>query len=317
MTMRASVLATLLVCGCFAPSAPTGAPCDTDEQCPSAQRCVIGTCQRTGGGSPDGPSDDGPTVDGPPNDVDADGILNTADNCPAMGNMDQHDEDADGLGDVCDNCPHLANATQVNGDGDAVGDACDPRPGMPDTIARFISFHTIPNDVSTPLGSWTITNDTYRNASNYNDAEFIVTGSRDKVVIEVAGAVESVQGESWIVISAGENGSPSKFYDCGYLDFPGGGGNPAEYYNNLIEYYDGNNFSLRSSNMHPQRLAGAFTIRMSADSVANQTRCMTVDARQTANTQDSQANNLQPGTVGVKTYGAIFSLRYMIIFGQL
>ena len=42
--MRASVLVTLLVSGCFAPSPPTGAPCDTDEQCPSSQRCVAGSC---------------------------------------------------------------------------------------------------------------------------------------------------------------------------------------------------------------------------------------------------------------------------------
>ena len=56
---------------------------------------------------------------------------------------------------------------------------------------------------------------------------------------------------------------------------------------------------------------------MSADSVANQVRCMTVDARQTANTQDSQASGQLPGVVGVKTYGVNFSIRYMIIFGQL
>jgi Thrombospondin type 3 repeat len=313
--MRASVLVTLLVAGCFAPSPPSGAPCDTDEQCPSSQRCIVGACQKSGGGNT--PDADGST-DGPPNDVDNDGILNTADNCPSMGNMDQHDEDADGLGDVCDGCPHLANADQLDGDSDGVGDACDPRPATAgDTIARFISFHVIPADVSTPLGSWTVANDVYRNASNFNDAEFTVTGTRDKIVVEIAGTVEQVQGETWLVISAGEYGNPSKFYSCGYIDFPAMGNNPAEYFNNVIEYYNGTDFSLRASNTHPQRLAGAFTIRMAADSIANQVRCTTIDARQTANTQDSQANNLQQGYVGVKSYGATFTVRYMIIFAQL
>jgi hypothetical protein len=317
--MRASVLVTLLVSGCFAPSPPSGAPCDTDEQCPSSQRCIVGVCQKGGGGGgPDAADGDGGTTDGPPNDVDNDGILNTADNCPSLGNMDQHDEDADGLGDVCDNCPHLTNANQANGDADGVGDACDPRPTTAgDTIARFLSFHVIPTDVSTPLGSWTVANDLYRNASNFNDAEFTVAGTRDKIVVEIAGTVEQVQGESWLVVSAGEYGMPSKFYNCGYLDYPAMGGDPADFYNNLIEYYDGDVFDLRASNKHPQRLAGAFTIRMAADSVANQVRCTTIDARQTANTQDGQANNLQPGYVGVKTYGATFALRYMIIFAQL
>lgn len=317
--MRVSVLVTLLVTGCFAPTPPAGAPCDIDEQCPSSQRCIAGHC---GGSDPSvdssTPGDDGMTIDGPPEDVDADGVLNAMDNCPNAGNADQHDEDADTLGDACDNCPHLANANQANSDGDTVGDACDPRPMMGgDSIARFISFHTIPNDVSTPMGSWTITNDTYRCASNYNDAEFVVSGARDKITIEVAGTVESTQGDTWIGVAIGENGNPSKFYDCGYVDFRAVNGNPADYHNGVIEYYDGNSFDLRAGNhMLAQRLSGAFTIRTYADSTIKQVRCTTIDARQTANTMDSQANNLQPGVVGVKTYGAIFNLRYMIIFAQ-
>ena len=316
MTMRASVLVTLLATGCFAPSAPTGAPCDLDDQCPSDQRCTFGACQRPGGGMPvdsgTTPSD-GMTIDGPPEDVDADGILNMMDNCPSAGNADQHDEDADLRGDACDNCPHLKNDTQANGDGDAVGDACDPRPTTAgDTIVRFLSFHVIPQEVSTPLGSWTITNDTYRNASNFNDSEFVVGGVRDKITVEVAGTIENVQGESWLAVSVGEYATPAKFYDCGYLDVP----QPNDYYSGLIEYYDGNEFDLRASNMQSARLSGAFTIRTSADSTINQVRCTTIDSRQTANTMDGQAGNLEPGIVGVKTYGTNFSLRYMIIFGQ-
>jgi hypothetical protein len=316
--MRSSVLVTLLLTACFAPSPPTGAPCDLDEQCPREQRCIAGTCQKPGGAPVDASNDDAMTIDGPANDVDADGVLNTMDNCPGASNVDQHDEDADALGDACDNCPHLANATQANADGDGVGDACDPRPAMAgDTIARFIAFHVIPQDVSTPKGSWTVQNDTYRNASNYNDAEFVVGGVRDRVTVEIAGTIESTQGDTWLAISTGEYATPAKFYDCGYLDFPASNGNPADYHNGVIEFYDGTSFDPRAGNHQlGNRLGGAFTIRTFADSTIDQLRCTTIDTRGTANTMDGQATRLMPGIVGVKTYGATFSLRYMIIFAQ-
>jgi hypothetical protein len=59
---------------------------------------------------------------------------NCDDNCPLIGNADQHDRDIDGVGSVCDNCRLVPNATQIDldrdcpgrpgGDG-ACGDACD------------------------------------------------------------------------------------------------------------------------------------------------------------------------------------------------
>lgn len=313
--MRLSVLVALLVSGCFAPSTPEGAPCDVDEHCPRDQRCVSGACQRNGGpGNPDSGKDDDPNpTDGPPEDVDADTVKNTDDNCPTIANADQHDEDTDGVGDVCDNCPHIANANQANTmDNDAVGDVCDPRPTVAgDTIDKFYAFNTIPSAVSTPMGNWTITNDTYRNASNYNDAELIVTGARDKVTIEVAGTLEASQGEAWLVLALGEKGD--HFFDCGYIDFV----DPNDNYNGMIEYFNGTDFDFRAGNDNlNQRLSGAFTVRAFADSTANLVRCMTSDARATANTMDAQASQLEPGTVGVKAYGATFNLRYMIIFGQ-
>lgn len=39
-------------------------------------------------------------------DSDGDGILDDADNCPAVANADQQDTDADGLGDACDAEPY-------------------------------------------------------------------------------------------------------------------------------------------------------------------------------------------------------------------
>ena len=73
-------------------------------------------------------------------DADADGVADSADNCPNAANPDQADGDKDNVGDACDplfdadgdavadaidNCPGLANPDQADGDKDGAGDACD------------------------------------------------------------------------------------------------------------------------------------------------------------------------------------------------
>ncbi len=71
-------------------------------------------------------------------DVDADGLVDTHDNCPSTPNGTLYvtedgsvvepfsNQDGDDLGDACDNCALNANNDQSNIDGDALGDACDP-----------------------------------------------------------------------------------------------------------------------------------------------------------------------------------------------
>jgi hypothetical protein len=60
-----------------------------------------------------------------PPDLDGDGVLNAADNCPRIPNPGQEDADLDGAGDLCDNCPDRGNPTQADADHNGIGDACD------------------------------------------------------------------------------------------------------------------------------------------------------------------------------------------------
>ncbi|MDH3785712.1 MAG: thrombospondin type 3 repeat-containing protein, partial [Acidobacteriota bacterium] len=82
-----------------------------------------------------------PTCDPQGNDEDGDGVMDTADNCPATPNSDQANSDSDADGDACDddddgdgipdgsdNCRTVSNVGQADVDGDTVGDDCDNCP---------------------------------------------------------------------------------------------------------------------------------------------------------------------------------------------
>jgi hypothetical protein len=59
------------------------------------------------------------------NDLDLDGIPNSADNCLMKYNPTQANSDADSLGDACDNCPLVYNPLQQDETHDGIGDHCD------------------------------------------------------------------------------------------------------------------------------------------------------------------------------------------------
>jgi len=84
-------------------------------------------------------------------DTDADGVIDSADNCPTVSNASQTDADFDGVGDACDNCPVTPNVNQADVDGDGVGDACDScvniaNPRVPGSLG-------VPGDTAKYLGA--------------------------------------------------------------------------------------------------------------------------------------------------------------------
>jgi hypothetical protein len=142
--MRRGLFVLVVLCGCYAPQPPQGAPCDDDHPCPVGQACVAGTC----GGTIDAPggngSDDamGSGSGSGMIDVDGDGVANAVDNCPTTANADQGNEDGDALGDPCDPCPIDPTTPPSDPDGDGVSDSCDPRPTQAgDSILVFEGFH--------------------------------------------------------------------------------------------------------------------------------------------------------------------------------
>lgn len=152
--LRPAVLAAVLAAGCYAPSAPSNAPCD-----PAAPACPSGqSCQLAGGGfactAGAAPGTDGSIE--PVDDRDGDGVRDALDNCADVANASQADEDRDLRGDACDLCPPFADPTQPDKDGDGVGDLCDPYPTVAgDRIALFEGFAGgIPAGWSR-VGTWT------------------------------------------------------------------------------------------------------------------------------------------------------------------
>jgi hypothetical protein len=105
---------------------------DNDQVANDKDNCPIpNTDQRNTDGDDQGDACD--------DELDGDGVLNTADNCIATPNANQADLDHDGVGDACDgdrdgddvldavdNCDLVANPDQSDTDGDGDGDACDP-----------------------------------------------------------------------------------------------------------------------------------------------------------------------------------------------
>ena len=171
--MRGVWVTVLVVAACYSPRLEPGAPCDPQApSCPGGQTCT----RRAGGfaceplGTPpdldapaEPPGSDAPRMvdamvglDAVDPDLDGDGVLNAADNCPTVANADQGNEDGDKFGDACDPCPPIADDNPPDGDGDGVADACDPHPMTAgDKIVLFEGFHAGVPASWTTIGTWT------------------------------------------------------------------------------------------------------------------------------------------------------------------
>jgi hypothetical protein len=150
-------------------------------------------------------------------DFDDDGVLNAADNCPDVANMDQFNEDRDVRGDACDPCPQLsAEAADVDTDADKVGDGCDPHPDVVgDKLVYWNGFHVpgaaLPTELSMVHGSgqrWTIAGDHLvftRSGDDWNipafetgavnhttDATFEITATYNSIGAAAAGVAADI-----------------------------------------------------------------------------------------------------------------------------
>lgn len=324
--MRWAVVLAGIAAGCFDPSVQPGAPCAVNGACPGALVCVNGTCERTSD-TPDAPVVDGmPDAESDamvdamidampmPDDADGDGVIDMVDNCPSTGNGDQHDEDNDSVGDVCDNCPHIANANQANVmDNDTVGDVCDPNPTLGgDSIARFLPMHVVPPMVTT-MGTWTQMGDAYVHTDNQDSALVVQGGPWNDVTVVISGAqITNIVPQVWIAATVGE--TPAGYYHCGYHDQNSAG--DTDYHLAVWGAGIGTNWDFYDAveHFHPQRLAGAFTLRLRGQATAKQIDCTVNDARGTRSTGTEGAAMLAEGNVGVRSDGITYQVNYIVVF---
>jgi Thrombospondin type 3 repeat len=316
-TSLLSLIAIAMATGCFSPNAPEGNPCTPGGLCPDGLSCIGQVCISS---IPDDPID-GPT---PSPDLDLDGVLNAADNCPTAANPLQHDEDSDKVGDVCDNCPHVTNAPQANADGDGVGDLCDPRPFTAgDKIAMFLAFDqaTLPAGVTTVGGEWSkaATGDMYQqiNANSGTLAALLIDGVRDGFTIEVEGKTTGISnGLVWLTTTFSEATGSSRYFSCGFLDLKAG--TPDEGNQATIEEYDGTDYAYVDGTFGDVTLANNAAIKISArvDSTAKSISCSTSDPRGTATNALNTAARLTPGRLGIRSNGVAYTLNYIVVLGR-
>jgi hypothetical protein len=173
-------------------------------------------------GTADAPETADAAADAAPGDADGDGILDAADNCPAMYNPDQRDWDVDLHGDACDGCPHLPSPSDPDTDGDRVGDDCDPRPLTGgEARALWLGFYDAADIAGwQPTGGpWSVTNGMLEQAASgfslldspasYTDAYFatsleVVTPNTAEIGFCLADIQPSVQYYCCCASNAGD-----------------------------------------------------------------------------------------------------------------
>lgn len=277
--------------------------------------CVSATCVSQSDLDPPDAVDEPLPNTSPSPDRDSDTVLNGADNCPELANLDQHDEDLDLVGDVCDNCPHRANGDQVNRDGDGVGDVCDPRPTLAgETLDLFLSFaQPLPASVTT-TGAWLpgLDGDSYVQSSP-GEAGLFIAGIETRPLIEFTGRL--IVPSSSLSLAGFVGDADLGYVRCGYLeDAPRGAFSTAS-----IQRFDGGIFQEVASSATITRLPPAteFLISALADATEPRIACTTQDvARGRISISTNQVSGLTRGRVGVRSVGATYALNYLIVIGR-
>ena len=147
------------------------------------------------------PPSDARNPDGTVDDLDGDGIMNAADNCPMHANPGQYDEDTDAKGDECDPCPHLTGASDNDPDDDGIGTGCDPRPtAAGDVLVYWNGFHVAGSAL--PAGMTMIHGNAARWSISDGDLVFLAAdGDWGMPAVETGGASHTTDSTFVIVDS--------------------------------------------------------------------------------------------------------------------
>jgi hypothetical protein len=302
-------VAAVVVCGCYAPQPPAGAPCNEQDPCPSAQTCIAGHCSYGGGGAIDAPLvNDAFQPDGPPGDVDADGIPNASDNCPMTSNADQGNEDGDPLGDKCDPCPIDPTSPPSDPDNDGVSDSCDPRPATPgDTILVFEGFHAgVP-------ANWQVVGTTMKSgddivmvgaAGNYNALIPPINGPTSGT-ISMKGKITATLGDfdaAFAVSMPFDPGAAHGIFCELYAPVAGSANNRS------LDIYDSMPQATRGSKAYGWQLNTTYTL---SERRANNAYACTANGNDTVqgSTNSSPASN----KAAVFTFGVTASIAWMLV----
>ncbi len=124
---------------------------------------VFGSNRNAGSGSNEPTQPTEPTEPTEPVDSDADGVLDTVDNCPSASNPDQLDTDGDDLGDACDS---------VDNSGDGNPPADNPADDTPLT-AEEIKYQEYKDDYDSYKDSFYDIKKSYRKAVDDDDSSDI------------------------------------------------------------------------------------------------------------------------------------------------
>jgi len=201
MSPRLAGCLAALLAGCSFELTPAGVGSDA----------VAGDAVPGRDGALDGPSDAPVSPD-----IDGDGRLNAADNCPTVPNFDQRDHDADLRGDACDVCPHLPSAIHADNDADGIGDDCDPRPSQAgDVVSLWDGFYADSAALSwTKVGTWTLDAGTLRQTA-LGSTYIAMPMSLPRTFLQASAIVEQISGtSSTIGVFAGDPLDSVQSYGC-------------------------------------------------------------------------------------------------------